>query len=181
MTQTMRIADPEIARDGDADRAETHVAVGVLIRPDGAFLLTSRPQGKAYAGYWEFPGGKVEPGESTRQALRRELREELGIEVTAASAWKVEVVDYPHALVRLHFFKVTAWNGDLEMREQQASQWETIPVTVAPILPGTIPVLEWLASESNFQFSDLVCVDPTSRYLGEGTFMIEDAARQTES
>lgn len=148
MTQTPLIADPNRARDGGLERAETQVAVGVLIRSDGAFLLTSRPQGKAYAGYWEFPGGKVEAGESTHQALCRELREELGIEVTVASAWKVEVVDYPHALVRLHFFKVTAWTGILEMREQQASQWETIPVAVAPILPGTIPVLEWLAAES---------------------------------
>ena len=148
MTQTPLIADPTRARDGGLERAETHVAVGVLIRSDGAFLLTSRPQGKAYAGYWEFPGGKVEAGESTHEALCRELREELGIEVTVASAWRVEVVDYPHALVRLHFFKVTAWTGILEMREQQASQWETIPVAVAPILPGTIPVLEWLAAES---------------------------------
>jgi 8-oxo-dGTP diphosphatase len=164
MTQTPRIADPDIARDGGANRAETQVAVGVLIRDDGAFLLTSRPQGKAYAGHWEFPGGKVEAGESTLEALCRELREELGIEVTAASAWKIEVVDYPHALVRLHFFKVRGWTGNLEMREQQVSQWETIPVGVAPILPGTIPVLEWLAAESELKYNESLCADPSAKF-----------------
>lgn len=148
MTQSLRIADPDIAREGGIQRPEVQVAVGVLMRADGAFLLTSRPVGKAYAGYWEFPGGKVEPSESIQQALCRELHEELGILVTAATSWKVEVVDYPHALVRLHFFKVTAWSGTMEMREQQAARWETLPVTASPILPGTIPVLEWLALES---------------------------------
>ncbi len=148
MTQSLRIADPDIAREGGTQRPEVQVAVGVLMRADGAFLLTSRPVGKAYAGYWEFPGGKVEPGESIQQALCRELQEELGILVTAATSWKVEVVDYPHALVRLHFFKVTAWSGTMQMREQQAARWETLPVTASPILPGTIPVLEWLALES---------------------------------
>lgn len=148
MTQAIRIADPDIARQGGPDRPEVQVAVGVLIRADGAFLLTSRPQGKPYAGYWEFPGGKVEQGESTYQALCRELHEELGIQVTAASPWKGEVVDYPHSLVRLHFFKVTAWTGTLQMREQQAARWERLPVSASPILPGTVPVLKWLAAES---------------------------------
>lgn len=149
MTQGTRFADPDIARQGCADRPEVQVAVGVLIRENGTFLLTSRPLGKPYAGYWEFPGGKVEAGESTYQALCRELNEELGIDVTAASPWKVEVVDYPHSLVRLHFFKVTAWAGTLQMREQQNSLWERLPVTASPILPGTIPVLEWLAADSD--------------------------------
>ncbi|MBK7988842.1 MAG: NUDIX domain-containing protein [Comamonadaceae bacterium] len=87
------------------------VAVGVLIRPDGDFLLTSRPGGKVYSGYWEFPGGKVEGGESVEQALCRELFEELGIEVTQLTRWKEQLVDYPHALVRLNFCKVTGWRG----------------------------------------------------------------------
>jgi len=107
-THGTRVADPDIARQAGAERPEVQVAVGVLIREDGAFLLTSRPSGKPYAGYWEFPGGKVEPGESSYQALCRELQEELGVEVKTANAWKVEVVDYPHALVRLHFFRVTS-------------------------------------------------------------------------
>ena len=147
MSGVPRIANPEIARQGGSDRPEVQVAVGVLIQENGAFLLTSRPAGKPYAGYWEFPGGKVEEGETTFQALCRELREELGIDVLSAMPWKVEVVDYPHSLVRLHFFKVSAWSGALQMREQQAAQWEGLPVRVAPVLPGTLPVLEWLAAE----------------------------------
>jgi 8-oxo-dGTP diphosphatase len=147
MSSAPRIADPEIARQGGTDRHEVQVAVGVLIQKNGSFLLTSRPVGKPYAGYWEFPGGKVEDGETTFQALCRELREELGIEVLSAAPWKVEVVDYPHSLVRLHFFKVCDWSGVLQMREQQAAQWEGLPVRVEPVLPGTLPVLEWLAAE----------------------------------
>ena len=92
--------------------------------------------------------GKVEQGESTLDALCRELQEELGIDVSTSAPWKVEVVDYPHSLVRLHFFKVTGWSGALQMREQQSAQWETLPVRVSPVLPGTVPVLEWLAAEA---------------------------------
>ena len=121
--------------------------MGVLLRADGAFLLTSRPAGKAYAGYWEFPGGKLEAGESVEQALRRELHEELGITIGAAVPWKVEMVDYPHALVRLHFCKVRDWSGVLQMREQQSCAWAQLPVTVHPVLPGTLPVLDWFAQE----------------------------------
>ena len=151
MSAPVRVADPERARQGDADRAQVQVAVGVLIQSNGEFLLTSRPAGKPYAGYWEFPGGKVEQGESTHDALCRELREEIGIEVRSAMPWKVEVIDYPHALVCLHFFKVTAWEGELQMREAQSAQWETLPVKVHPVLPGTVPVLEWLAEEADAQ------------------------------
>ena len=131
-------------------RRPVDVAVGVLLDADGNFLLTSRPEGKVYAGYWEFPGGKVEPGESVEQALRRELQEELGITIGAAQPWKVEMVDYPHALVRLHFCKVYAWQGEFEMRERQAMAWQTLPVEVVPVLPGTIPVLRWFAQERGF-------------------------------
>lgn len=120
--------------------------------PPARFLLTSRPPGKAYAGYWEFPGGKVEAGETVEAALVRELREELGIEVDASriQRWRVEVFDYPHALVRLNFCKVPAWRGRLEMREGQQMAWQTLPVAVAPLLPGTLPVLGWFAQERGF-------------------------------
>jgi 8-oxo-dGTP diphosphatase len=146
MSQVL-VADPLAERQGGADRAVVEVAVGVLVRGDGAFLLTSRPAGKAYAGYWEFPGGKLEAGESVEQALRRELQEEIGITIAAAEPWKVELVDYPHALVRLHFCKVYDWSGDLQMREAQDFAWQQLPVDVAPVLPGTVPVLDWFASE----------------------------------
>ncbi|MBX3635590.1 MAG: NUDIX domain-containing protein [Rubrivivax sp.] len=140
------------AEGGAADaaaRTPVDVAVGVLIAPDQRFLLTSRPAGKVYAGWWEFPGGKFEPGESVQQALVRELHEELGITIAtgAVQPWQQEIVDYPHALVRLHFCKVFQWSGAFEMREGQAMAWQTLPVQVAPVLPGTLPVLRWLAAE----------------------------------
>ncbi len=132
------------------DRRPVDVAVGVLVRADGAFLLTSRPPGKVYAGHWEFPGGKIEPGETLQQALARELHEELGIDIGAAEPWHEQLFDYPHALVRLRFCKVFAWTGELQMREGQAMAWQQLPVAVRPVLPGTIPVLGWLAAERGF-------------------------------
>lgn len=144
------MADAGLPRQGGADRAVVEVAVGVLIRPDGAFLLTSRPAGKVYEGYWEFPGGKLEAGESVAQALVRELHEELGITVEAVMPWKVDMVDYPHALVRLHFCKIFSWSGALQMREAQSFSWSQLPVQVSPVLPGTVPVLQWLATERAF-------------------------------
>lgn len=129
------------------ERDITEVAVGVLVAPDGQFLLTSRPEGKVYAGYWEFPGGKVEPGESIGQALARELREELGIEIGTAHPWQTLVMDYPHARVRLNFCKVFDWQGEFQMLEGQRMAWADLPVQVRPVLPGTIPVLKWFAQE----------------------------------
>jgi len=128
-------------------REAVDVAVGVLVDPAGRFLLTSRPEGKVYAGYWEFPGGKLEPGESVEDALRRELHEELGITIGPVHPWKVDMMDYPHALVRLHFCKVFQWSGEFEMRERQQMAWQDLPVQVAPVLPGTVPVLRWFAEE----------------------------------
>ncbi len=128
-------------------RTPVDVAVGVLIDGEGRFLMTSRPTGKVYADHWEFPGGKLEVGETVAQALRRELNEELGIDIGQAHPWQVEMVDYPHALVRLHFCKVYEWAGEFEMREGQAMAWEQLPVQVRPVLPGTIPVLRWFAQE----------------------------------
>jgi 8-oxo-dGTP diphosphatase len=131
-------------------RRPVDVAVGVLIDANGRFLLTSRPEGKVYAGYWEFPGGKLEAGESVEQALRRELHEELGITIGPVLPWQVEIVDYAHARVRLHFCKVFEWTGAFEMRERQRMAWQSLPVDVAPVLPGTVPVLQWFAAERGF-------------------------------
>ena len=136
-----------------AVRKHTEVAVGVLLREsDGALLITSRPTGKPYAGYWEFPGGKLEQGESVEQALRRELIEELGVTIGRAHAWKVTEHDYPHALVRLHWCKVTQWTGEFEMREGQQMSWQQLPLQVHPVLPGAYPVLQWLSDERGLQF-----------------------------
>jgi 8-oxo-dGTP diphosphatase len=144
------VADAHRTRLEQGEREVVEVAVGILIQAEGDFLLTSRPAGKVYSGYWEFPGGKLEQGESVEQALRRELHEELGITLGAVQAWKTELVDYPHALVRLNFCKVFDWRGELQMREAQSYAWQSLPVTVAPVLPGTVPVLAWLAQERGF-------------------------------
>lgn len=149
-------------------RRPVDVAVGVLIDPDGRFLLTSRPAGKVYAGHWEFPGGKLEAGESVEAALRRELHEELGITIGAARAWRTELFDYPHARVRLHFCKVFDWQGAFEMREAQCMAWQTLPVTVEPVLPGTRPVLCWLAEERGFAGPTLAGGDPAPAAPGPG-------------
>src|SRR5258706_15873315 len=90
----------------------TEVAAAVIERPGGTFLLAQRPKGKPYPGYWEFPGGKIEPGEDARAALTRELREELGIEVREATPWITRVYAYTHATVRLHFFRVSSFAGE---------------------------------------------------------------------
>ena len=143
------LADGQLPREGD--RRVVDVAVGVLIRPDGQFLLTSRPAGKVYAGYWEFPGGKIEAGETVEQALRRELQEEIGITIGPVRPWRVEMVDYPHALVRLNFCQVFQWTGQLQMKEGQDCAWQSLPVQVQPVLPGTVPVLSWFAQERGFE------------------------------
>ena len=106
------------------------VAAAVLQKPDGTFLLAQRPPDKIWAGYWEFPGGKIEPGETSYHALVRELREELGITVTTAYPWVTRVYTYPHATVRLNFFRVTAWSGELHPHEGQQFAWQP-PLSLA--------------------------------------------------
>ena len=145
----VRVVDADKPRS--VDRNLVQVAVGVLMQADDSFLLTSRPEGKAYAGYWEFPGGKLEAGETVEQALRRELQEEIGITIQDCTLWKTERIDYPHALVQLNFCKVTQWTGELQMLESQSSAWQQLPVTVTPVLPGTVPVLQWFAQERKFE------------------------------
>ncbi len=119
------------------------VAVGILLKSNGDVLLACRPEGKPFAGYWEFPGGKVEQGESVLDALKREFEEEVGVQILSADAWcGVEHV-YPHAHVRLHFFISRAWKGEPEAREGQQLAWQG-SVAVEPVLPATVPLLEWL-------------------------------------
>jgi 8-oxo-dGTP diphosphatase len=131
------------------------VAAAVILRPDGAFLLAQRPEGKVYAGYWEFPGGKAEPGESAANALHRELHEELGIEVERAHPWITRVFAYPHATVRLHFYRVPAWRGEPRPRENQAISWQRPDApTLEPMLPANAPVLAALALPDEYAVTD---------------------------
>jgi 8-oxo-dGTP diphosphatase len=129
------------------------VAVAIVFNQQGQFLLGQRPEGKPYAGYWEFPGGKLEAGESVWEALCRELDEELGIQPQAGTPWVTRVYTYPHATVRLHFWRVTAFAGEPRGREGQAFTWTAMQPTAAdafaglpqPLLPASLPVLRWLA------------------------------------
>lgn len=121
------------------------VVVAVFIRPSGAVLLARRPPGKPYSGYWEFPGGKVEPGETLEAALARELSEELGTTVRRARRWITRTHTYPHATVRLNFFRVEDWQGEPRAREGQALAWQRPDaVTATPMLPANFPVLKAL-------------------------------------
>ncbi|MBC3881086.1 8-oxo-dGTP diphosphatase MutT [Undibacterium sp. LX40W] len=117
------------------------VAVGILMKANGDVLLGQRPEGKPYAGYWEFPGGKVESGEDILDALKREFMEELGVTILSAEPWcGVEHV-YPHAHVRLHFYISRNWQGEPQSLEGQAFAWQG-QVDVQPLLPATIPLIE---------------------------------------
>ncbi|HEY6863057.1 MAG TPA: Nudix family hydrolase [Burkholderiales bacterium] len=131
------------------------VAVAVFVRADGAVLLARRPAGKVYAGYWEFPGGKVEPGEAMAAALRREIREELGADVDRAYPWITRVFVYPHATVRLHFHRVVAWRGEPRALEHDALSWQNPhAISVAPMLPANGPVLKGLLLPPEYAISD---------------------------
>lgn len=133
----------------------------LLRHSDSEFLLAQRPADKIWAGYWEFPGGKVEPGETARDALVRELREELGVHVTTAYPWLTRQFVYPHATVRLNFFRVTAWEGELHPHEGQQFSWQALhpfvtqqTVAVAPLLPANAPVLRALSLPSTYAISN---------------------------
>lgn len=138
------------------DKQVVEVAAAVLRDSGGRILLAQRPAGKIYAGYWEFPGGKIEPGESPLHALRRELHEELGVELIEAYPWLTRVFTYPHATVRLNFFRVVLWQGEPHGRENQSLSWQTGPeLTVGPLLPANAPILRALQLPSVYAISNV--------------------------
>ena len=125
------------------------VAAAILLRESGhgtEYLLARRPEGKVYAGYWEFPGGKVEPGETLREALVREIQEELGITIDRAYPWLSCEFTYPHATVRLKFFHVISWHGEVAPIEHSGFVWVKIgnSAPVSPVLPANGPILRAL-------------------------------------
>ena len=139
------------------------VAVGILLRPDGRFLMNTRPAGKPCAGAWELPGGKMEPGEAVADTLRREFREELGVEIDAADdCHPIRIVEhvYPHAHVRLHACVVSRWHGEPRPMEGQQVSWESIwddQTGVTPVLPATLPVIDTLRS-----IRETLCIRPAT-------------------
>lgn len=128
-----------------AERKRVEVAAAVITRPDGSFLLGQRAPGTFYPGYWEFPGGKVEPGEDARTALVRELAEELGIRADVCWPWIVREHDYEHAHVRLNFFEVPEWSGEIRDHVHSALAWQVRGTSsVSPMLPANGPILKAL-------------------------------------
>ena len=153
-----------------APRPRIEDVAAVIFNARGEFLLAQRPPGKAYAGYWEFPGGKVEPGEDAATALARELHEELGIVVTVAYPWLTREFDYAHADVRLRFFRVHGWTGELHGKESQQFTWQAIRnITVAPLLPANGPILRALELPGVYGIS-------CAGRIGREAFMVKLAA-----
>ena len=107
----------------EADRAALHVAAGVLRDGEGRVLVQQRPDGRDHAGCWEFPGGKIDPGEEAGAALARELAEELGLDGVASAPRMRIPWAYPHRRVVLHVREVTDWAGEPRGREGQALAW----------------------------------------------------------
>lgn len=143
----------------------THAAVGVIQRADGSVLLAKRPENKPWAGWWEFPGGKIEVGETAEHALIRELQEEIGIFATTFYPWITRRFDYPEKTVVLHFFRVTAWQGELQALEFQELAWQQpTHLTVSPLLPANVPISAALQLPYTYALSNMA-------ELGEVAFM----------
>ena len=134
-------------------RSIVEVAVGILLKEQSLVLMGTRPSGKPYAGYWEFPGGKLEANESITTALERELYEELGIRIALDKNHCHEIMtlehDYPHAYVRLHVCLIDRWDGDPVGLENQELSWQNIfnqELTINPLLPAAWPMIEKVRS-----------------------------------
>ncbi|WP_029148462.1 Nudix family hydrolase [Methylophilus sp. 5] len=147
------------------------VAVAILTKPNGEYLLASRPNGKGWAGWWEFPGGKIESGETPEHALIRESQEELGVTPTQIQPWIKRRYDYPAThdaeakTVLLHFFFVHAWQGDLTAREGQQFAWQhPRNLNVSPVLPANAPIMQALSLPPIYAISNL-------QEMGEAAFL----------
>jgi 8-oxo-dGTP diphosphatase len=118
------------------------VAAGILCDPQGRILIAERLGGGAFHGMWEFPGGKLAPGETSHQALSRELAEELGIEVTECSSFMSLRHEYDDRIVSIEFFIVSDWNSNPVGREGQELRWVPADLLDADeLLPADMPVI----------------------------------------
>lgn len=136
------IGPAELVWKKKMSKEATEVAVAVVFAPDGRFLMSSRPEGKVYAGYWEFPGGKVEAGETVEEALKREMKEELDCGIEDCREVLVTTFTYPHATVRLHFIQCRMTSDAPTCMEGQKYRFCSLEDLPSPILPATLPVLE---------------------------------------
>lgn len=166
--------------------AVVEVAAGLILREDGMLLLGQRPAGKPYEGWWELPGGKLEPGETPLQALGRELHEELGIHVTRATTWVTHTHAYSHATVRLVFCRVTGWDGEPTGMEGQQLRWVDPQLTVAQIeaglgggqlLPATLPPMAWLQIPEVYAIAGPVAANRQSEFLAQVEQALSDGVR----
>ncbi len=156
-----------------------NVAAGMILRADGSLLLAERPADKPWAGWWELPGGKIEPGESVLQALARELKEELGIEVTDATPWVTYTHEYEVNIVRLNFCRVTGWHGEPAGLEGQQLAWidpQHAP-TVGPVLPATEPPLRWLKLPDRYLVTSIGSSDGLGAFLDRLTAALQDGIK----
>ncbi len=156
-----------------------YVAAGLILRPDGSLLLGQRPEGKPWEGWWELPGGKIEPGETVLQALARELQEELNIQVTQSTPWVEYTHEYPKNIVHLMFCRVTGWEGAPESAENQALAWvhPDQPLPVSPLLPATEPPLRWLRLPTRYLLSSIENAEGLPAFLERLDAALADGVR----
>ncbi len=166
--------------DTNDNRPLTEVAVGIISGSGGEVLLAQRPAGKPYAGWWEFPGGKFEPGETAAQAIARELEEELGVSIQESTPWLVREHTYEHARVRLHFRRIKAFGGEPESREGQAFGWyDPTNASVSPLLPATVPLMRLLSLPEVYGISSAHLLGQTG-FLAQLEPVLRDGLRMLQ-
>ncbi|HWK71844.1 MAG TPA: thiamine phosphate synthase [Burkholderiaceae bacterium] len=167
------------AAPASADKPFIKVAAGLILRPDGQLLLAQRPSDKPWAGWWELPGGKIEAGESTLEALARELQEELGIQITDASPWVTYTHEYPKNIVQLAFCRVYGWTGTPAGLENQELAWvdPQAELPVGPLLPATEPPLRWLRLPEQYLITSIGSQDRLEPYLEKLALALQKGVR----
>ncbi len=141
-------------------------SVGILFNQHSDLLMAERPKPKTWNGWWEFPGGKIELGESPEQALKRELKEEIGISVVDFKKWIIKKYKYEDYDVVLHFYKITSWSGNLEAKEKQKLTWVRLKkIDVSPILPANEFIFKAIALPEIYAI--------TNAYECSGDFLVK--------